>query len=64
MSIFAVLQSVLAAFFGVQKSSNRQRDFEQGNIGCFIITGVLLCVGMIVALIVFVNVLVANAASF
>ena len=37
---FRIIQSTLAAAIGVQSKKNRERDFEEGNTGAFIIAGV------------------------
>jgi TRAP-type C4-dicarboxylate transport system permease small subunit len=36
-----LLQSVFAAALGVQSSKNRERDFNQGNAGIFIVAGIV-----------------------
>jgi hypothetical protein len=36
-----VVGSVLAAAFGVQSRSNRERDFQEGKFFAFIVTGIL-----------------------
>ena len=36
--------SVLAAGFGVQSSKNRERDFQQGRFGAFVIAGIVFTV--------------------
>ncbi len=41
MSTLALLQSVFAAAMGVQSSKNRERDFNQGNAGIFIVAGIV-----------------------
>jgi hypothetical protein len=41
---FAVMLSVLAAFFGVQSSATRERDFEHGRPIHFILMGLVLTV--------------------
>jgi hypothetical protein len=41
LSILQVIQSVLAASFGVQSNRNRERDFKQGSAKAFIIAGVV-----------------------
>ncbi|NQZ82290.1 MAG: DUF2970 domain-containing protein [Colwellia sp.] len=49
-----VFKSVGAAFFGVQSSKNRERDFSQGKISHFIIVGVIsvaLFIGGLIALV-------------
>lgn len=38
---FAVMQSVLAAGFGVQSRANRERDFKHGKPVHFIVAGLL-----------------------
>ena len=43
-NLLQVIGSVLAAFFGVQNSKNRERDFKHGNHRQFIITGIVLTV--------------------
>lgn len=40
-SLIQVVQSVLSAFFGVQNSTNRERDFKHGKPHQFIIIGLL-----------------------
>lgn len=39
-----VVKSVLAAFFGVQSGRNRERDFQHGKPGHFILVGVMATV--------------------
>ncbi|OQX34005.1 MAG: hypothetical protein B0D91_13200 [Oceanospirillales bacterium LUC14_002_19_P2] len=53
--IFRVIQSVLAAAFGVQSNRNRERDFTEGKPGHFIIAGILFTVIFIIVLISIVN---------
>lgn len=38
---FQVAASVFAAGLGVQSSKNRERDFQQGRIGTFIVAGLV-----------------------
>lgn len=40
-TLWQVMLSVAAAFFGVQSEANRQRDFTRGKPGQFIIIGLL-----------------------
>ncbi len=40
-SLWQVVHSVLAAFFGVQSEANRQRDFTRGKPSQFIIIGLI-----------------------
>ncbi len=47
MSIWQSLKSVLAAFFGVQSTKQRERDFEQGKFSHFVVIGLILTLGFI-----------------
>lgn len=49
-SFWQMLQSVLAAAFGVQSGKNRARDFTHGKPGHFIALGVLFTLVFVVAL--------------
>lgn len=40
LGIKEMIGSVLASFFGVQSSQNRQRDFQRGNAKKFIAVGI------------------------
>jgi hypothetical protein len=53
-TLWQVIQSVLAAFFGVQTEQNRQRDFTRGKPAHYVIIGlvatalfVLLMIGLV-----------------
>ena len=41
-SSIQIIVSVLASFFGVQSSRNRERDFKHGKASHFIVAGLLL----------------------
>ena len=41
-SLWEVIKSVLASFFGVQKEATRRRDFTYGKPGQFILIGLIL----------------------
>lgn len=43
-SLLQTAMSVLAAFFGVQNSANRERDFKHGKAMHFIVMGIVLTV--------------------
>ena len=47
---FSVIQSVLAAGFGVQSRANRERDFKHGKAIHFIVAG-LIGIGLFLLLI-------------
>ncbi|WP_339668065.1 DUF2970 domain-containing protein [Dasania marina] len=56
-SITQVMASVMSAFFGVQSSKNKERDFKHGNHRVFIIMGLVttaLFIGGIALLVQFV----------
>ena len=53
--LLRVLQSTLAAAIGVQSKENRERDFEEGNAGTFIVAGVLFTVLFVAAIVVVVS---------
>ncbi len=49
--------SVLAAFFGVQSSANRERDFTRGKASHFILLGLLatvLLIGVLVGIVMLI----------
>jgi len=46
-NLITMIMSVLAAFFGVQTSENRKRDFEKGNPVAFIIIGIILIIAFL-----------------
>ena len=53
-SLWQVIASVAASFFGVQSSRNRERDFKHGKAAHFIVIGLLATVtfiGLVVLLV-------------
>jgi len=50
-----VIQSVLAAFIGVQSNANRQRDFEHGSLSSYLVVGAIATVLFILALVTIVS---------
>ena len=53
--ILRVVQSTLAAAIGVQSKKNRERDFEDGNAGTFIVAGILFTVLFVATIVVVVS---------
>jgi hypothetical protein len=53
--LLRVVQSTLAAAIGVQSKENRERDFEAGNAGTFIVAGVLFTVLFVATIVVVVS---------
>lgn len=51
-----IIQSVLAAFFGVQTDANFRRDSTEGNMRHFAIAGAVMTVVFIVILIIIVRI--------
>ena len=56
-----IILSVLASFFGVQSSKNRQRDFSHGKPIHFIIAGLLLTVAFVLLVWGVVNLVLSSA---
>ena len=54
-----ILQSTLAAAFGVQSHKKRVQDFEEGNAGWFILAGIIFTVVFIFTVLTVVNLVVA-----
>ena len=53
--ILRVVQSTLAAAIGVQSKKNRERDFEEGNAGTFIVAGILFTVLFVATIVIVVS---------
>lgn len=60
-TLWDTIKSVAAAFFGVQSSANRKRDFTQGKPLHFILVGLLMTVVFVVVVAFGVQVLLRNA---
>ena len=54
-----ILQSTLAAAFGVQSHDNRAQDFEVENAGWFILPGIIFTTIFIFTVLTVVNLVVA-----
>lgn len=54
-SLWQTTLSVLAAFFGVQSRSNRERDFTRGKASHFIILGVVMTAAFIAVVVLAVK---------
>jgi uncharacterized membrane protein YidH (DUF202 family) len=59
-TLLQVIQSILAAAFGVQSQKARERDFTRGSPLPYIIGGVVFTVLLIVVLIVIVNMVLSG----
>lgn len=57
--LLAVIQSTLAAAFGVQSYKKRERDFHEGQASSFIIAGVVFTVLFVLMLLAIAHLIVA-----
>lgn len=55
-SFFQALKSAMAAFFGVQTSTQHEQDFQSETPFPFILAGVILVVSFVLVLVAIVNV--------
>ncbi len=60
-TVWETVKSVNAAFFGVQNSKNRERDFTKGKPLHFIVIGILMTFVVIGVLMVVVKLALRNA---
>ncbi len=60
---FGVLQSVLAAMFGVQSEAKREQDFANGNPAEFIFLGIIMVILFILTIVWVVNSAIADYQS-
>lgn len=58
-NLLQVIGSVLAAFFGVQSSKNKERDFQHGNHKVFIIVGILMTLAFLATVITIVQIVLS-----
>jgi len=59
--VLSMIQSVLAAMFGVQSEEKRQQDFENGHAGNYIFIGIVMVLIFIFTLIKVVDMILENA---
>lgn len=55
----AIIQSTLAAAFGVQSSKNREQDFQHGNFWVYLAAGTIFTILFIFAVLMIVRVVLA-----
>lgn len=60
-SLWQTAGSVLAAFFGVQSSEARRRDFSRGKASHFIVMGLVMTVGFILVVVMAVRFALSQA---
>jgi hypothetical protein len=62
-TLWQTIASVLAAFFGVQSSKNRQRDFTHGKAAHFIVIGVIATVAFVLTIVLVVKLVMKQAGA-
>lgn len=60
-SVLQTVASVLASFFGVQSSKNRERDFKHGKAGTFIAVGLVMTALFVLTIVVVVKLVLRSA---
>jgi len=60
---FSFMGSIIAAAFGVQTKSNRDRDFEHGKFHYFVIGGIVFAVLFVLLVIGVVKVVMHSAGA-
>jgi len=63
VTIWQTAGSVLAAFYGVQSSASRQRDFSRGDPLTFIVVGLVLSAMFVGVLLGIVKLVLHNVAG-
>ena len=63
VSLLDVIKSVLASFFGVQSTENRERDFQHGKPWQFIVVGLLLTVMFLLFVLIAVKIVLNFATA-
>jgi hypothetical protein len=63
VSLWQTVGSVLAAFYGVQSSKARQRDFSKGDPLTFIVVGVVLTAAFVGVLLGIVKVILHSTGQ-
>lgn len=58
-----LIQSTLAAIFGIQSDKNREQDFKKGDASQFITMGILAAITIVVTMIIVVNSVLDSAAK-
>lgn len=63
LGLWHIVQSVLAAMFGVRSQRKYKTDFEQGSLAEFMVVGIIAVAIFVLILIAIVNVVVSQYAS-
>ncbi len=62
-SIFSLVGSMFAGWFGVQTNSNRERDFQQGKFHHFVIGGIIFAVLFVLLVVGIVKIVMSTAGA-
>ena len=60
-TFWQTVASVLASFFGVQSSKNRQRDFKHGKAAHFIVIGLIATAALVLTIVLVVKIVLKQA---
>lgn len=63
VSLLDVIKSVMASFFGVQSTENRERDFQHGKPWQFIVVGLLLTAMFLLFVLIAVKIVLNFATA-
>lgn len=63
VSFLSMVQSVVAAIFGIQSDKNREKDFKKGDAGQFIVMGIVATVIIMGAMIYVVSSVLETAGK-
>lgn len=63
LSLWQVLGSTIFAALGVQKSKNRERDFQRGKPSQFIVAGILFTAAFVLVVALVVNTVLSSVQS-
>lgn len=63
VTVFTLIGSLFAGWFGVQNSANRERDFTHGKASTFVYAGIIFAVLFVLAIWGIVQVVMSVAAK-
>ena len=58
-----LVQSTVAAIFGIQSNKNREQDFKQGDATQFITMGIIAAIALVIIMIIVVNSVIDSASK-
>lgn len=63
LTVFSMVGSIFAAWFGVQTQANRERDFSQGKFHHFVIGGIIFAILFVLFVVGIVKVVMHFAGA-